>query len=120
MPGYVIDVMSQNAVFEVVETVQAAAALDEREGRLALFVLHADLHEAQTLRGDLRGFADWAFAGHTELAAAHPDDANTFEHPDAIVPRTDPDARWERGILTAALRPASWNVFVFERKTKNA
>ncbi len=116
VPGYVIDDMNQYAGFEGVETIQAAAALDEEQGRLTVFVLNACLTEGQELQLDVRGFEGWTFAGHTELYAEKPEDHNSFEHPDVIAPRENAGTRCEKGILTAALAPASWNVFRFEKR----
>ena len=115
VPGYAIDDMNQYAGFEGVETIQAAAALDEAAGSLAVFVINASLDEPQALSLDVRGFEGWRFAGHTEMFAARPDDANTYERPDAIAPRQNPDVVCEGGMLSAKLAPASWNVLRFER-----
>ena len=116
VPGYVIDDMNQYAGFEGVDTVQAAAALDEAAGRLTVFALNADLNECQALTLDVRGFEGWTFKGHSELYAQHPEDRNTFERPDVIIPHENAGTRFERGILTAALAPASWNVFCFKKR----
>ena len=116
VPGYVIDDMNQYAGFENVETIQAAAALDEENGTLSVFVINASLDEAQELSMDVRGFADWRFTGHTEMYAEHPEDANSYQHPDTIRPRENSGTRCCKGVLNAALAPASWNVFRFEKK----
>ena len=115
VPGYAIDDMNQYSGFEGVETIQAGAALDEAAGELTVFVLNADLQEEQQLRMDLRAFAGWRLLAHTELHAAHADDANSFERPDVIAPRTVPDTRMEGGTVTALLPGASWNVFRFAK-----
>ena len=47
VPGYAIDDMNQYGGFTGVKTVQAAAALQEEQGELNLFVINADLKEAQ-------------------------------------------------------------------------
>ena len=113
VPGYAIDDMNQYGGFEGVETVQAAAALNEEAGEMNLFIINADLKEGQLLTGDLRGFEGWRLAEHTALYADHPDDRNTWERSDVLIPRAMPDAALERGLLSAALPPASWNVLRF-------
>ncbi|MBR4458445.1 MAG: alpha-L-arabinofuranosidase [Clostridia bacterium] len=113
--GYVIDDMNQYAGFEGVETVQAAAALNEAEGVLSVFVINADLAEGQQLRMDVRGFEGWRYVNHTAMSASGPEDRNTWDHPDVILPKENKETSCDRGILSAVLAPASWNVFRFEK-----
>ena len=115
VPGYAIDDMNQYGGFENVDTIQAAAALNEEAGELAVFVINADLNDSQQLTLDARGFEGWRFVEHIEMNAASPELANTWEHPDTILPRRGEDARSEKGVVTATLKKASWNVLRFER-----
>ena len=80
-----------------------------------MFVLNADLHEAQQLEMDLRAFAGWRLLSHTELHAEHADDANSFEQPDVLTPGAVPATRMDGGVVTAVLPAASWNVFRFTK-----
>lgn len=116
VPGYVIDDMNQYEGFENVETVQAAAALNEAEGELHLYVINAALEDAQELNVDARGFEGWEYAGHTALAAKDPEARNTWEDPERIVPEEVRGTSCVRGVLSAVLAPASWNEFVFLKK----
>lgn len=118
VPGYAIDDMNQYGGFEGVETIQSAAALDEANGALTIFVINADLEEDQLLSADMRGFAGWKLVEHLEMHAAAAGAANTWEHPDVLIPRPVNDTRFEDGILTAKLNKASWNVFRFSNKGK--
>ena len=111
VPGYAIDDMNQYGGFTGVKTIQAAAALREDEGELNIFVINADLKEPQELAADLRAFEGWELKEHTEMYARSENDANSFEHPDVLVPRKNSGTRMEKGKLTAVLQPASWNVF---------
>ena len=113
VPGYAIDDMNQYAGFEGVETVQAAAALDGENGALTVCVINADLEEDQLLTADLRGFAGWRLEEHLEMHAGSGGLANTWDRPDTLVPRPVGGTALDGGILTAELRPASWNVFRF-------
>ena len=113
VPGYVIDDMNQYSGFDGVETVQTAAAFRPETGELTVFVLNADLDEDQRLTLNLKGFEGLNFTEHTELYADDPDARNTFENSNAIVPKKNQDTSLEKGILTAKLRKASWNVFRF-------
>ena len=117
VPGYAIDDMNQYGGFTGVKTVQAAAALQEDEGELNVFVINADLKEAQELTVDLRAFEGWKLAEHIEMYAKDEKDANSFEHPDVLVPRKNGDSRMEKGTLSAVLQPASWNVFRVRKTT---
>ena len=116
MPGYVIDDMNQYAGFENAATIQAAAAMDEAAGEAYVYVINACLDEPQELTMDVRGFAGWTFGGHTEMYAENPNDANTYEHPDTILPKENRRTACENGTVRAQLAPASWNVFRFTRK----
>ncbi len=115
VPGYAIDDMNQYGGFTGVRTVQAAAALNEEAGELTVFVINADLEEAQELAMDMRCFEGWKFDGHIEMYSDDPEAANTFEHPDRILPRKNAESRMEKGHLAAVLQPASWNAFRFRK-----
>ena len=117
VPGYAIDDMNQYGGFEDAATIQAGAALDEEAGELSVFVINADLAEDQQLRLDVRGFEGWRFEEHVEMFAENPSDANTWDSPNRILPRRNPDTRADGGILTADLRRESWNVLRFRRGT---
>ena len=114
VPGYAIDDMNQYGGFTGVETVQAAAALNEEAGELTVFAINADAAEDQELRLDARGFEGWTFTEHIEMYAED-DVFNTWDHPDRILPRTNRETRAEKGILTARLKKESWNVLRFTR-----
>lgn len=111
--GYAIDDMNQYGDFDDVDTIQAAAALDEENGEMTLFVINADDTDAQELTLDARGFAGWRFSEHIVMHAEDSDARNTFETPNAIAPERDTDTTFEGGIVTALLPKLSWNVFRF-------
>ena len=115
VPGYAIDDMNQYRGFSDVDTVQAAAALDGEHGELTVFVINADPDLPQQLTLDARACDGWRFVEHIEMHAKAPGDENTWERPDALVPRIVPGARFESGKVTAKLEKASWNVFRFVR-----
>ena len=76
-----------------------------------MFAINADEEDAQELTLDLRAFEGWRFAGHTVMNAEHPEDRNTYEQPDVILPKENREAAFEKGICTAVLPPLSWNMF---------
>ena len=116
VPGYAIDDMNQYGGFEGVETIRAAAALDEENDRLTIFAINADLKDPQLLELDARGFETFRFADHVCLYASSPDDENTYAHPDVIRPVRSGDTKADGCRVSARLEPASLNVFTFVRQ----
>ena len=115
--GYAMDDMNQYEGFEHVDSLQCAAALSPEEDALTVFMLNADCGDVQEVRLDVRGFEGFALEKHTALFSADPMARNTYENPQAVIPRVVPDTRCEHGTCTAVLPPLSWNVFQF-RKAK--
>ena len=115
--GYAMDDMNQYEGFEHVNSLQCAAALSPEEDVLTVFMLNADCGDVQEVRLDVRGFEGFALEKHTALFSADPMARNTYENPQAVIPRVVPDTRCEHGTCTAVLPPLSWNVFQF-RKAK--
>ena len=116
VPGYAIDDMNQYGGFENVDTIQAAAVRNEERGEVSVIVINADLAEDQLLTLDARSFEGYRFADHTEMFANSPDDADTFEHPDTILPRLNADTSCDGSTVTACLKKASWNVLRFVKE----
>jgi len=115
VPGYAIDDMNQYGGFTGVETIQAAAALNEEAGEMTVFVINADAQEDQELRLDARGFEGWKFAEHIEMYTEDPDAQNTWDHPDRIMPKKNPETSADREIITARLKKESWNILRFRK-----
>ncbi len=113
--GYVIDDMNQYAGFENVDYIQSAAVINEEGTELDVFVLSGELEEKQQFSLDVRGFEGWRFTGHSALYADEKGQYNSFENPNALLPRNVPDTTFEKGICTATLPPLSWNVFRFRK-----
>ncbi len=114
VPGYAIDDMNQYAGFENVQTIQAAAVLNEEAGELNVYVINADLKDAQELELDIRAFEGWTFKEQISMSAPE-DRFNTFDHPDNIVPVCKKGAAVEGGRASVLLDPASWNILRFEK-----
>ena len=114
--GYAIDDMNQYNGFENVDYIQTAAALNEAENELYVFVLNADREEDGEFTLDARGFEGWKFAEHTTMYSDDPEAANTFDKPNTIVPRKVNETRCKNGICSAILPKLSWNVFRFEKE----
>ena len=116
VPEYAIDDMNQYGGFTDVETIQAAAALNEESGELTVFIINANPVEDQELSMDVRGFEGWKFREHVEMYAEEAGAINTWDHPDRIIPRVCTTTHMENGILVARLRKESWNVLRFTAK----
>ena len=114
VPGYAADDMNQYGGFTDVRTIQAAAALNEEKEDLTVFVINADPENSQELSLDLRAFEGWKLKEHIEMTAED-GVCNSWEHPDSILPAANPDTKIEKGIVTAVLKKASWNVLRFGR-----
>ena len=119
VPGYAIDDMNQYGGFTGVQTVQAAAALNEAKEELSVYVINADAKEPQELALDLRAFEGWQLEAHTEMFSADPGRGNSWETPDAVIPRRNTGTRMEKGVVTALLQPESWNVLRFSRRRQD-
>lgn len=113
--GYAIDDMNQYYGFENVDYIQAAAALNEEENEMTVFVLNADAEEAQDFTLDVRGFEGWKLAEHVLMNSEDPDAANSFENQSALLPRNVVSTKCEKGIVSVALPCLSWNMFRFTR-----
>lgn len=113
--GYAIDDMNQYAGFENVPYIHSAAAMDEENGEMAVFVINADENACHELELDTGAFAGWKYKEHTAMFTDDPDAYNDFEHPDAIRPETVCETECKDGIVNAVLKPLSWNVFLFTK-----
>jgi alpha-N-arabinofuranosidase len=95
---------------------QLACVSDRRTGGLTLLAVNRSLGDKLQLAADLRAFAplrpaEWLVLRHSDLRAV-----NSAAHPETVKPvRARGGLRLERGRLTAALPPASWNVIRLQR-----
>lgn len=102
-----------------VQSIEAAAVVNEAEGELTLFAVNRDLKEALNVSCYLRGFEEYSVAEHIVLASEDIKAANTIANPDAVVPfvRRDSIRDMGKGEFAVELGKTSWNVIRF---TKNA
>jgi len=113
---YAVDNMNQYEGFDNVPYVTAAAALNEENGELTVFVINADWEDEQEFTLDVSGFEGFTFQEHLAMYTDDIMAANSYENPDAIKPVIEQDTACEGGVLSATLKKLSWNVFRF---TKN-
>ncbi len=117
IPGYAMDDTTEYVAQEGVPYVDAATSWNETTGELSVFVINRSLDTTQALTLDVRGFENIAFVEHIEMFSDDIDAKNTYENPDAILPRKNPSAKFEAGVLEATLQPLSWNVLRLARQT---
>ena len=122
-PGYTLVIRSHGVAQAVEEEIQAlglpyvdaAAAYDEKAGALTLFAINRDPAGDTQIQLDVSAFEDYRFVEHLELCAPDMDARNTWEAPDTIAPAVGQSAKEEQGVVTATLKPLSWNVLRFEK-----
>lgn len=116
LPGYAIDDTSQYTGKEGLKFIDSACAWDEENGRLTVFVINRHEGKNYPLTVDIRGFEGYTFDKHLEMYSEDLDVKNRFEDPDRIVPVEAEGDVFAEGLLTASVRPLSWNVMVFTKK----
>lgn len=114
MPGYAIDDTSQYTGKEGVPFVDAASAWDKENGQLTVFVINRSESDEYPLSIDLSAFEGIAFKEHKYMKEEDPEKKNSFENPEAILPKVSDADALENGVLKAHIAPLSWNVFRFE------
>lgn len=113
IPGYAMDDNSAYADHFGIPYLDTAAAFDAATGELNLFVLNRSWTDDSEVTLDVRGFAGARFVEQLELYSEDPDAANSYEHPDRIVPAVCAAADFAGGCVHSRVRKMSWNVFRF-------
>ena len=115
LPAYAVNDTSQYPAKEGLPYVDAAAAYDEKADTLTLFAINRDPAGDTQIQLDVSAFEGYRFVEHLELCAPDMDARNTWEAPDTIAPSVGQSAKEEQGVVTATLKPLSWNVLRFEK-----
>ena len=115
IPAYMVDDNSQYPEKEGVPFVDAAAAFNEEKGELNVFVINRRWDGSETLELDASAFEGYAFKEHIEMYSEDLSAANTWENPEAIVPKVNSAAVCENGRVKTELKSLSWNVLRFEK-----
>ena len=115
IPAYMVDDNSQYPEKEGVPFVDAAAAFNEEKGELNVFVINRRWDGSETLELDASAFEGYAFKEHIEMYSEDLGAANTWENPEAIVPKVNSAAVCENGRVKTELKSLSWNVLRFEK-----
>lgn len=114
--GYAIDDNSQYATKEGLNYVDAATAWDDENGSLNVFVINRSDKNEYPITLDFSGFEGYSFAEHIEMYTDDFKLKNTFDNPDALLPKTNTESKADGGELKADVKPLSWNIFRFEKK----
>ena len=93
--------------------IDTACAWNEKEGKLAVFVINRNQTEAYPIDLDVRGFDGIKTISHYEMYSKDFDKKSSFEN-DWRQPETNPSAALRDGIASTLIKPLSWNVIVFE------
>ena len=115
IPSYIVDDTNQYYEQEGVDFIDTAAAYDKESGEVNIFVINRNWEASNDIDLDVKGFGDISFIEHIEMNTDDPEKANTYDTPDAIVPKINEKASFADGILTSNVKPMSWNVFRFKK-----
>lgn len=116
LPGYFIDDNSQYTGKKNLPYIDSATAYDPESGSLAVFVINRSTDTAYPVSLDVNAFAGYTFDKHLELHSEDMELKNTYENPDAIVPREVKDASFAGGELNTVVQPLSFNVLLFAKR----
>jgi alpha-N-arabinofuranosidase len=111
IPGYAISHQFQYASREGIDYIDTAAAYNEENGELNVFVINRDWENDTPVEINVGAFEGFKLAGHSQLYTEDLDAANSYENPDAIVPSVNAETSFNDGKISASLKKLSWNVF---------
>jgi alpha-N-arabinofuranosidase len=106
----------QNDKFGDVPMVDATATYDEEDGELTVLVVNRSTEESVQLDADVAAFPGYHLHTASVLAEDDVRATNTERHPDAVVPRSNDQARLQDGLLSVVLPPVSWSVIRLSAK----
>lgn len=112
IPGYAIEDTSQYPDKEGVPYVDSACAWDKESGRLTVFAINKSETEEYPLTIDIKGFEGYRLEKHTFLTGTDIEaKSSVIEQP--ILPQENSQATLADGMLSAYVKPLSFNVFTF-------
>jgi alpha-L-arabinofuranosidase len=116
IPGYATSDFHQYDTHQGVPYIESAAAYDESNGELNVFVINRNWEKDTALELDVRGFEGYTFKEQIQLYTDDINAANSYEEPNIIIPSTSSTARFKKGKVSTIVRKLSWNVFRFEKQ----
>jgi alpha-L-arabinofuranosidase len=115
IPGYATSDFHQYDTHTDIPYIESAAAFDQKNGELNIFVINRNWEQDITLELDVRGFEGYAFVEHLELFTEDIDASNSFENPNMIAPSNCSTAQFKNGKVSTTARKLSWNVIRFRK-----
>ena len=116
VPSYATDNFHMYDAREGLPFIESAAAYDDEQGTLNVFVLNRNWESDNDATIDVSGFKGYEFVEHIELYSDDMMASNSFENPNAILPKVNANTKCENGEVSANLKKLSWNVFRFAKK----
>jgi alpha-N-arabinofuranosidase len=105
----------ESARFGEVPWLEAAASLDEEQGKMAIFAVNRSSTEIIELEARLGGLAGWRAVERLELSGPDPLATNSEHEPGAVAPRNLAiEGLLDGEKLRAVLPPLSWTVLRLE------
>ncbi|WP_371671766.1 alpha-N-arabinofuranosidase [Streptomyces sp. NBC_00289] len=112
--GQVLDVRVDSPTYETKKYGETdllhATAVRAEDGTVTVFAVNRGRDDALPLEVALHGLDLSSVVEHTVLADADPDARNTLAEPERVTPYQAEGTGLADGVLTAVLRPLSWNV----------
>jgi alpha-N-arabinofuranosidase len=116
IPGYAINDVRQYDTHEGVPYVESAAAYDEVNSELNVFVINRNWEQDTILELDVRGFEGYDFIEQIQLYTDHINAVNSYEDPNVIIPSVSSEAKFEDGKVSTVAKRLSWNMFRFKEQ----
>jgi alpha-N-arabinofuranosidase len=111
IPGYAINHQFQYRTHEGIGFVDSAAAHNEENGELNVFVINRDWESDTSVELDVGSFEGYKFVEHIQLYSDDIDAVNSYDNPNVVVPSINSAAVFKDGKISANLKKLSWNVF---------
>lgn len=115
IPAYFIDEGTQYQAREGLPYLDTAAALNEKDGELTIFVINRNWEDDISAEIDASAFKGWNFVEHIEMYTDDLDARNTYDEPDTIKPVVNKETKLADGKIDATMKRLSWNVLRFEK-----
>lgn len=114
IPGFAANDHDQYADRQGIPYIDAAAAYDELNGTVNLFVINRYADEDKTAEIDCTGFAGYRLVEHLQMHTDDLNDYNTWEE-EKLNMKVNPETTFENGVVKTNLKAYSWNVFRFAK-----
>lgn len=107
---FALNDFNQSHSYEDVQAIEAAAAHNEEKEEVNIFIINRAVEDDIEVTLDVRGFEGYELIEHVEMYTDDINKGNSFENPEAVVPKVNSKTRIENGKVTAMTKHLSWNV----------